>query len=75
MFGRALHLAVASIAPSDVASHFGWIGTFFGMDLAATSTTTQALLHWTPVGPTLSQYLDSRAYSVTSQSPTYVGLR
>ena len=34
--GRAFGLPVASIAPDDVQGHFGWIGMFFGMDLAAT---------------------------------------
>ena len=31
--GRAFDLPVASIGPEDVQDHFGWIGTFFGMDL------------------------------------------
>jgi nucleoside-diphosphate-sugar epimerase len=61
--GRALHLPVASIAPDDVASHFGWIGTFFAMDLAATSTRTRELLGWDPHGPTLIEDLDAGAYS------------
>lgn len=64
--GRAFNLPVASIAPEDVPGHFGWIGSFFSMDLAATSTTTQALLGWTPVGPTLIEDLAAGAYSVTA---------
>src|ERR1700759_1250576 len=60
--GRAFDLPVASIAPDDVQSHFGWIGTFFGMDLAATSTVTRELLGWTPAGPTLIEDLDAGAY-------------
>src|SRR5215469_13781634 len=32
--GRAFGLPVTSIAPDDVQDHFGWIGTFFSMDLA-----------------------------------------
>ena len=35
--GRALGLPVASIAADDVQDHFGWIGMFFAMDLAASS--------------------------------------
>jgi hypothetical protein len=46
-----------------VQGHFGWIGTFFGMDLAATSTVTRELLGWTPTGPTLVEDLDAGAYS------------
>jgi nucleoside-diphosphate-sugar epimerase len=61
--GRAFSLPVTSIAPDDVQGHFGWIGTFFGMDLSATSTRTRELLGWTPTGPTLIEDLDAGAYS------------
>ncbi|MGD0245477.1 MAG: SDR family oxidoreductase [Streptosporangiaceae bacterium] len=61
--GRALGLPVASIGPDDVQDHFGWIGTFFGMDLAATSTVTRELLGWAPAGPTLIEDLGAGAYS------------
>ena len=60
--GRSLGLPVTSIAPDDVQDHFGWIGTFFSMDLAATSTVTRQLLGWTPTGPTLIEDLDAGAY-------------
>lgn len=61
--GRAFGLPVASIAADDVVEHFGWIGSFFAMDLQATSTTTRELLGWTPTGPTLIDDLDTGAYS------------
>jgi nucleoside-diphosphate-sugar epimerase len=61
--GRAFSLPVTSIAAGDVADHFGWIGTFFSMDLSATSTATRELLGWTPTGPTLIEDLDAGAYS------------
>jgi nucleoside-diphosphate-sugar epimerase len=61
--GRALGLPVTSIAPDDVQGHFGFIGTFFGMDLAATSTATRELLGWIPTGPTLIEDIDAGAYS------------
>jgi len=60
--GRAFGLPVTSIAPGDVQAHFGWIGTFFGMNLAATSTATRELLGWAPAGPTLVEDLDAGAY-------------
>jgi nucleoside-diphosphate-sugar epimerase len=60
--GRAFGLPVASITPDDVQGHFGWIGTFFGMDLAATSTATRELLGWAPAGPTLIEDLKAGAY-------------
>jgi nucleoside-diphosphate-sugar epimerase len=61
--GRALGLPVTSIALDDVQDHFGWIGTFFGMDLAATSTATRELLGWVPTGPTLIDDINTGAYS------------
>jgi nucleoside-diphosphate-sugar epimerase len=61
--GRALGLPVTSIDSDDVPGHFGWIGTFFGMDLAATSTMTRELLGWAPVGPTLIEDIDAGGYS------------
>jgi nucleoside-diphosphate-sugar epimerase len=62
--GRALGLPVTSIAPDDVQAHFGFIGSFFAMDLAAANTVTRELLGWTPAGPTLIEDLDAGAYSV-----------
>ncbi len=62
--GRAFDLPVASVAPDDVPGHFGWIGTFFGMDMAATSAVTRQRLGWTPTGPTLIEDIDAGAYSV-----------
>jgi nucleoside-diphosphate-sugar epimerase len=61
--GRAFNLPTTSIAAEDIADHFGWIGTFFAMDLAATSTATRELLGWTPTGPSLIQDLDAGAYT------------
>jgi nucleoside-diphosphate-sugar epimerase len=64
--GRAFGLPVASIAPDDVQDHFGFIGTFFNMDLAATSKVTRELLGWSPTGPTLIEDLDAGAYSANT---------
>jgi nucleoside-diphosphate-sugar epimerase len=64
--GRALNLPVASIDPDDVHRHFGWIGTFFGMDLTATSTVTRELLGWAPTGPTLIEDIDAGGYSAAA---------
>ncbi len=60
--GHALELPVASISADDVSGHFGWIGTYFAMDLPATSTATRELLGWTPTGPTLLEDLNDGAY-------------
>ena len=61
--GRAFGLPVAPIAPDDVDEHFGWLGNYFAMDLAASSIGTRELLGWTPTGPTLIEDLDAGAYS------------
>ena len=66
--GRAFGLPVAPIAPEDVQGHFGWIGTFFSMDLAATSTKTRELVGWEPAGPTLIDDIDAGAYSARALS-------
>lgn len=64
--GRAFDLPVASIPPAEVSDHFGWIGTFFGMELSGTSAVTRERLGWAPTGPTLQEDLDSGAYAVRS---------
>ncbi|MEU4658271.1 SDR family oxidoreductase [Streptomyces sp. NPDC023723] len=60
--GRAHGLPVAAIDPAEAPDHFGWIGTFFSMDLAATSDVTRELLGWTPAGPTLLEDIAAGAY-------------
>jgi len=61
--GRALHLPVTSIPADCVQDHFGWIGTFFGMEMSATSVLTRELLGWVPSGPTLVEDIDAGEYS------------
>ena len=60
--GRELGLPVTSVAPEKAVDHFGFIGSFFAMDLAASSRRTQELLGWTPSGPTLVEDIDAGAY-------------
>jgi nucleoside-diphosphate-sugar epimerase len=60
--GRAHDLPVRSIASEDVPDHFGWIGTFFGFDVSASSARTQELLGWTPTGPTLIEDIAAGSY-------------
>jgi nucleoside-diphosphate-sugar epimerase len=61
--GQAFDLPVRSIAPDDVQDHFGFIGTFFSMEMSATSAATRELLGWTPSGPTLVGDIEAGAYS------------
>lgn len=60
--GRYLGLPVAAVDPADVDGHFGWIGRFFGADLAATSEDTRKLLGWNPSGPTLLEDIAAGGY-------------
>ncbi|SDH71799.1 NAD-dependent epimerase/dehydratase family protein [Agrococcus jejuensis] len=60
--GARLGLPTASIDPADAVAHFGFIGRFLGVPMAATSTATQAMLGWTPTGPTLVDDLAAGAY-------------
>lgn len=48
VIGRHLDVPVVSVAPEDVAGHFGWIGRFFGIDAPASSALTQERLGWQP---------------------------
>src|SRR5664280_1918688 len=62
VIGRRLHIPVTSVAPDDVAAHFGWIGAFFGLDIPASSTLTQEMLGWTPAHPGLLEDLGAGYY-------------
>ena len=60
--GRSLDLPVISVAPDDAVNHFGFIGSFFAMDLAASSERTREMLGWRPTGPTLIEDVEAGAY-------------
>ena len=49
--------------PRRRAGAFGWISTFWGMDMQSVSADTQRLLGWTPTGPTLLEDLEAGAYT------------
>ena len=42
--------------------HFGWLGTFFGLDVHASSARTRKRLGWRPAGPGLIEDLDAGRY-------------
>lgn len=60
--GDSLGVPVTSVAPADAVEHFGFIGAFFAMDLAASSAHTQRALDWTPTGPGLLADIKAGAY-------------
>ena len=61
--GGHLGLPTVSVAKEEVEAHFGWIGFFFGMDIAASNTRTREILRWTPTGPTLFEDIAAGAYA------------
>jgi nucleoside-diphosphate-sugar epimerase len=67
--GRGLDVPVVSVAPDDVAAHFGWIGAFFSLDMPASSAFTQNLLGWTPTHPRLIDDL-AAGYYTSNSGPT-----
>ncbi|HEY1593136.1 MAG TPA: SDR family oxidoreductase [Solirubrobacteraceae bacterium] len=60
--GRHLSVPVESIAPEAAAEHFGWIGTFFGVDAPASSALTQERLGWRPTHIGLIEDLEQGHY-------------
>ncbi|GAA3455355.1 NAD-dependent epimerase/dehydratase family protein [Dactylosporangium matsuzakiense] len=58
--GQALDLPVASVADPG---HFGFVGGFFGLHLAASSAATRTLLGWHPTGPGLLDDIRAGAYT------------
>jgi nucleoside-diphosphate-sugar epimerase len=60
--GAGLGVPVVSIDPADAMAHFGWMGAFFGRDVAASSARTRELLGWAPTGPTLMEDFASGSY-------------
>ena len=60
--GQAFDLPVATVPDDRIDEHFGWIGRFFGSDMAASSAATQRLLGWSPTGPTLVDDIEGGAY-------------
>ena len=61
--GAALDLPVVSIAPDQAVAHFGFIGTFFALDLPASAALTRDRLGWAPTQPTLAEDIAAGAYS------------
>ena len=46
--GRGLKIPVVSKSAEEAAAHFGWLGSFAGMDMPASSALTQQRLGWRP---------------------------
>ena len=61
--GRGLKVPVVSLSPEEAAAHFGWLGSFIGFDMTASSKLTRERLGWNPTGPGLIDDLDQMDYS------------
>jgi nucleoside-diphosphate-sugar epimerase len=60
--GRGLKLPVVSLSPEEAGEHFGWLATFAGLDMPASSALTQERLGWLATGPGLISDLDHMRY-------------
>jgi nucleoside-diphosphate-sugar epimerase len=70
VIGRHLKLPVTPIASVQAAGHFGWIVTFFSMDVPASSARTRTKLRWQPTRPVLLEDLDQGHYFTDSPART-----
>jgi nucleoside-diphosphate-sugar epimerase len=62
VIGRALDVPVVSVPEEDAASHFGWLGAFFALDVSTSSARTRELLGWEPTHPGLLADLEAGHY-------------
>jgi nucleoside-diphosphate-sugar epimerase len=60
--GRRVGVPVISKPAEEAEDHFGWIGMFFGMEMAASSAWTQAALGWRPTPPGLLADIEGPNY-------------
>lgn len=60
--GRGLNLPVVSKTLEEAKEHLGWLGSFAGMDLWASSSQTREKLGWNPTGPGLITDLENMNY-------------
>jgi nucleoside-diphosphate-sugar epimerase len=60
--GRGLKVPVVSLSQQEAQAHFGWLATFAGFDMPASSALTQQRLGWRPTGPGLIADLEQMRY-------------
>ena len=63
--GARLGLPVTSVAPAAAVEHFGFIGQFFGRDMASSSALTRTTYGWDSTGPTLVEDIAAGAYDAS----------
>jgi nucleoside-diphosphate-sugar epimerase len=62
VIGRRLNVPVVAKSPEEAAQHFGFLGSFVGVDCPASSAQTQERLGWRPTQPGLISDLDHARY-------------
>ena len=60
--GKGLKIPVVSLDQEKAAEHFGWLATFAGLDMPASSEWTRKSLEWEPTGPGLIEDLTNMKY-------------
>jgi nucleoside-diphosphate-sugar epimerase len=68
VIGRHLDVPVVSIDTDEAATHFGWLGGFFAVDLPTSNVLTRELLDWRPTHPKLIDDLDKGHYFDSNSS-------
>jgi nucleoside-diphosphate-sugar epimerase len=63
VLGEGMGVPVRSIDADKAAEHFGWLGMFVGLDMAASSAWTRKTLDWHPEGPSLLDDLRRMDYA------------
>ena len=61
--GASLGLPVVSIPTERAVEHFGWIGSFFALDIPASAALTRQRLGWVPTHATLTEDIAAGAYT------------
>ncbi|HTX63210.1 MAG TPA: SDR family oxidoreductase [Acidimicrobiales bacterium] len=62
VIGRHAGVPATSVAPADVAGHFGFLGRMVALDVPASAAITRGLLGWVPSGPSLLEDLERDHY-------------
>lgn len=62
VIGRHANVPVASKSGEDAQAHFGWLGRFFALDMAASSARTRESLGWAARHVTLLEDLERGTY-------------
>ena len=62
VIGRHVGLPVRAVPAEQAIDHFGWLGVFFSLDVAASGTLTRELLGWRPTREGLIEDLDAGHY-------------